>query len=68
MAWSAGNFTRTNGTYSGSAVWTNDLSANVKIVAGAMAAREAGKTWLDTASKFFGATRTDASAPAGRPR
>lgn len=33
MGWSAGNFTRTNGTYSGSAVWTNDLSANVKIVA-----------------------------------
>lgn len=31
MAWSGGTFTRTNGTYSGAAVWQSDASAAVKI-------------------------------------
>ena len=31
--WSAGNYTRTNGVYTGSVVWTNDLQASIKIVA-----------------------------------
>lgn len=33
MAWSGGTFIRTNGVYTGSQVWQNDLSANIKIVA-----------------------------------
>lgn len=33
MPWSGGNFGRTNGTYSGAAVWQSDLGASVKIVA-----------------------------------
>lgn len=33
MPWSDGNFGRTNGTYSGAAVWQSDLGASIKIVA-----------------------------------
>ena len=33
MAWSSGTFTRTNGVYSGTLVWTNDAAASVKITA-----------------------------------
>lgn len=33
MPWSGGNFGRTNGTYSGAAVWQSDLGASIKIVA-----------------------------------
>ncbi len=33
MAWSSGTYTRTNGTYSGAAVWTSDASAAIKILA-----------------------------------
>lgn len=33
MPWSGGTFGRTNGTYSGAAVWQSDLGASVKIVA-----------------------------------
>ena len=33
MAWSAGVFTRTNGTYTGTGVWTSDAAASVKITA-----------------------------------
>lgn len=31
MAWSGGTFTRTNGAYSGAAVWQSDASASIKI-------------------------------------
>ncbi len=33
MAWSGGTYTRTNGVYSGAAVWTSDATAAVKITA-----------------------------------
>lgn len=33
MAWSAGVFTRTNGVYTGSAVWQSDKAAGTKILA-----------------------------------
>ena len=33
MPWSGGSFGRTNGTYSGAAVWQSDLGASIKIVA-----------------------------------
>ena len=33
MAWTGGTFTRTNGVYTGSSVWSNDLQASIKIVA-----------------------------------
>ncbi len=33
MPWSGGSFSRTNGTYSGTAVWQSDLGASIKIVA-----------------------------------
>ncbi len=33
MPWSAGTYTRTNGTYSGAAVWTSDASASINILA-----------------------------------
>lgn len=33
MGWSSGTFTRTNGTYTGAAVWTSDAGAAVKITA-----------------------------------
>ena len=31
MAWSGGNYTRTNGTYSGALVWASDAAAAIKI-------------------------------------
>ena len=33
MPWSGSTFTRSNGTYSGTSVWTSDAAAGVKIVA-----------------------------------
>ena len=33
MPWSGGTYTRTNGTYSGAAVWTSDASASINILA-----------------------------------
>lgn len=33
MGWSSGTFTRSNGVYTGTAVWTSDASAAVKITA-----------------------------------
>lgn len=32
MAWSSGTYTRTNGTYTGAAVWTSDAAASIKIL------------------------------------
>ena len=32
MAWSGGTFTRTNGVYTGAAIWASDKAASVKIV------------------------------------
>lgn len=33
MAWSGGTYTRTNGTYTGTLVWTQDAAANIDILA-----------------------------------
>lgn len=33
MGWSGGTFTRSNGVYTGAAVWTSDAGAGVKILA-----------------------------------
>ena len=32
MGWSSGVFTRSNGVYTGAAVWTSDAGAGVKIL------------------------------------
>lgn len=34
MPWSSGTFTRTNGVFTGSGVWTSDAAASVNILAG----------------------------------